>query len=146
MSDRWNSNTDTASKRFYSRKQSNARGNSINTVKCTNVISARTLVPMCDGQDRKVGHAVTGSCRGNQGKRGFGPGWTELRGFWQKPQPSVAGIIFLCSHELMPAVTTDDWSKQTVLFVFKNHERSSCQAFGDVMGWLKFSQIIEEQR
>lgn len=49
---RWKSNTDTASKRFCSRKQSNARGNSLNTVKCTNIISAQTLVPMCDRTGR----------------------------------------------------------------------------------------------
>lgn len=39
-------------------RRSNEREDSLNTVKRTIVISARTLVPMCDGQDEKAGHAA----------------------------------------------------------------------------------------
>lgn len=50
-------------------RQSNEREDSLNTVKCTNVISARTLVPMCDGQDEKAGRAAQAHAGGGGMKR-----------------------------------------------------------------------------
>lgn len=51
------------------KKESDAREDGLNTVKRTNVISARTLVPMFDGQDRKAGHAdVQGHAGGRSGR------------------------------------------------------------------------------
>lgn len=76
-------------------RQSNERGDSLNTVKCTNVTSARTLVPMCDGQEEKAGHAAEAHEGGEE----------VLDLDRQQPQLSVSGIIFLCSRELTPAVT-----------------------------------------
>lgn len=65
-------------------------------MKCTNVIGAPTFVAMCDGQDEKAGRAAQARAGGGrEGRRGSGPGWTELRGL-AKPQLSVSGIPFLC--------------------------------------------------
>lgn len=47
-------------------RRSNEREDSLNTVKRTNVISARTLVPMCDGQDEKAGHAAQAHAGGRR--------------------------------------------------------------------------------
>lgn len=79
-------------------------------MKCTNVISAQTLVPMGDGQDGEAGHA---DIQGHAERRGVkevldldGPNYEGSEK--NKTQLSVAGIIFLSSRELTPVVTTDD--------------------------------------
>lgn len=90
--------------------KADARGNSLNTVKCTNVISAQTLVPMCDGQDGEAGHAdIQGRAERRREKEVLDLDGLNYEGSEKnKTQRSVAGILFLSSRELTPVVTTDD--------------------------------------